>query len=73
VDGDASFSLISALDKEIKKSLELVYERKCGASSDEYYLHEMILKSIRSSGSILKKKFMLLIKRLRWSTKDSPF
>ncbi|MGG3466810.1 CotH kinase family protein [Neobacillus pocheonensis] len=44
VDGDANFSLMSDLDKELKKSLELGYERKFGIASDDYYLQEFIIK-----------------------------
>ena len=44
VDGDANFSLISDLDKETKKSLELGYERKLGTDADDYYLQEFIYK-----------------------------
>ncbi|WP_223590813.1 CotH kinase family protein [Neobacillus bataviensis] len=44
VDGDANFSLMSDLDKEIKKSLELGYKRKCGPASDDYKLQEFIIK-----------------------------
>jgi spore coat protein H len=44
VDGDANFSLMSDLDKETKKSLELGYERKCGPVLNNYYLQEMIFE-----------------------------
>lgn len=44
VDGDANFSLMSELDQDVKKSLELGYERKCGTMEDEYALHEFIIK-----------------------------
>lgn len=44
VDGDANFSLMSDLDQDIKKSLELGYERKCGEAQDEYALQELIIK-----------------------------
>ena len=44
VDGDANFSLMSDLDKEVKKSLELGYERKFGSDQDDYFLQEMIIK-----------------------------
>lgn len=44
VDGDANFSLMSDLDKEIKKSLELGYERKYGSPKDDTYLQEFIFK-----------------------------
>lgn len=42
VDGDANFSLMSDLDKEAKKSLELGYEKKWGVATDDYYLQELI-------------------------------
>jgi spore coat protein H len=44
VDGDANFSLMSDLDKEIKKSLDLGYERKYGTPKDDTYLQEFIFK-----------------------------
>jgi spore coat protein H len=44
VDGDANFSLMSDLDKEIKKSLGLGYERKYGSPKDDFYLQEFIFK-----------------------------
>lgn len=44
VDGDANFSLISDLDKETKKSLDLGYEIKYGTSDDDLYLQEMIFQ-----------------------------
>jgi spore coat protein H len=44
VDGDANFSLMSDLDKETKKSLELGYERKWGTLEDDFYLQELIFK-----------------------------
>ncbi|WML44108.1 CotH kinase family protein [Neobacillus sp. PS3-40] len=44
VDGDANFSLISDLDKETKKSLELGYERKYGTANDDIFLQELIFK-----------------------------
>jgi spore coat protein H len=43
VDGDANFSLMSDLDKEIKRSLDLGYEKKWGTKQDLTYLQEMIL------------------------------
>jgi spore coat protein H len=42
VDGDANFSLMSDLDKETKKSLNLGYEKKWGEKEENYYLQEMI-------------------------------
>ncbi|NYF23905.1 spore coat protein H [Sporosarcina sp. JAI121] len=44
VDGDANFSLMSDLDKEVKKSLKLGYEQKCGTEQDDEQLQEMIIK-----------------------------
>lgn len=44
VDGDANYSLMSDLDKEVKKSLDLGYERKCGIDQDNNYLQDMIIK-----------------------------
>ena len=44
VDGDANFSLMSDLDKEVKKSLKLGYEQKYGTEQDEDQLQEMIIK-----------------------------
>ena len=43
VDGDANFSLMSNLDKEVKKSLTLGYEKKCGTEQGEHQLQEMII------------------------------
>jgi spore coat protein H len=44
IDGDANFSLMSDLDKEVKRSLDLGYERKCGTDLDDLYLNELIIK-----------------------------
>ena len=44
VNGDANFSLMSDLDKEIKKSLAFGYELKWGTAQDEQTVHDMILK-----------------------------
>ena len=44
VDGDANFSLMSDLDKNVKKSLEFGYELKYGTEEDDYHLQEMIMK-----------------------------
>ncbi|CAH2717024.1 Inner spore coat protein H [Neobacillus rhizosphaerae] len=69
VDGDANFSLMSDLDKETKKSLELGYERKCGSKLDDYYLQELIYKINTISNSEFEKeisKFVDVEKYLRW-------
>jgi spore coat protein H len=44
VDGDANFSLLSDLDKDVKESLELGYEMKYGTEEDTGYLQELIYK-----------------------------
>ena len=44
VDGDANFSLMSDLDKEVKQSLEFGYEKKYGTAEDEYNLQDLIIK-----------------------------
>ncbi|WP_432362334.1 CotH kinase family protein [Sporosarcina sp. UB5] len=43
VDGDANFSLMSDLDNEVKKSLTIGYEQKCGTQEDIDHLHQMII------------------------------
>ncbi|MCM3744752.1 CotH kinase family protein [Sporosarcina luteola] len=43
VDGDANFSLMSDLDKEVKKSLTFGYEQQCGAEEDANHLQKMII------------------------------
>ncbi|ETI69130.1 CotH kinase family protein [Neobacillus vireti] len=69
VDGDANFSLMSDLDKETKKSLELGYERKCGTATDDFYLQEFIYKINTIPQSEFEKeilKFVDVDKYLRW-------
>jgi spore coat protein H len=44
VDGDANFSLLSDLDKDVKESLDLGYEMKYGTAEDVGYLQELIYK-----------------------------
>ncbi|MFB7156062.1 CotH kinase family protein [Lysinibacillus sp. NPDC056232] len=44
VDGDANFSLMSDLDKGIKKSLKAGYELKYGTEQDELHLQKMIIE-----------------------------
>ena len=43
VDGDANFSLMSDLDKEVKKSLKLGYEQKYGTAQDDEQLQHLIM------------------------------
>ncbi|WP_066066669.1 CotH kinase family protein [Neobacillus soli] len=69
VDGDANFSLMSDLDKETKKSLELGYERKCGPIEDDFYLQEFIYNINTIPNSEFEKripKFVDIEKYLRW-------
>ncbi|GIN84740.1 inner spore coat protein H [Heyndrickxia sporothermodurans] len=71
VDGDANFSLLSDLDKETKKSLELGYERKLGEEQDDFYLHEMIFKINTLLNLEFEKEiiyYMDVGKYLRWLT-----
>ncbi|WP_064094052.1 CotH kinase family protein [Rossellomorea aquimaris] len=42
IDGDANFSLMSDLDKEVKKNLLLGYEQKCGNKEDRNVLEDFI-------------------------------
>ncbi|MFC4355027.1 CotH kinase family protein [Chryseomicrobium palamuruense] len=44
IDGDANFSLMSDLDKDVKKSLNLGYELKYGTVQDELFLQKMIVE-----------------------------
>jgi spore coat protein H len=69
VDGDANFSLMSDLDKEVKKSLELGYERKCGTDQDDHFLQETIIKINTISKSNFEKeieRYIHVEKYLRW-------
>jgi spore coat protein H len=69
VDGDANFSLVSDLDKEIKDSLELGYEKKVGVNGDDLYLQEMILRIntlLREEFAREIEKYINIDKYLRW-------
>ena len=69
VDGDANFSLVSELDNEVKKSLNLGYEIKCGTEQDEYHLQEMIFKINTISRAEFENeivKYLNVDKYLRW-------
>jgi spore coat protein H len=69
VDGDANFSLMSDLDKETKKSLELGYERKYGTRADDHYLQEFIYKINTIPQSEFSRKipkYVNVDKYLRW-------
>lgn len=69
VDGDANFSLMSDLDKETKKSLELGYERKCGTPEEDFYLQEFIFHINTIPQSDFEKEIQNYVdveKYLRW-------
>lgn len=69
VDGDANFSLMSDLDKEIKKSLTFGYEQKCGTQKDKDHLHQMIIDINTISTEDFEKKivnYLNVDKYLRW-------
>nr|WP_281251483.1 CotH kinase family protein [Paenisporosarcina indica] len=69
VDGDANFSLMSDLDKEVKKSLKLGYEKKYGTEQDEIHLQEMIIKINTISRADFEKeivKYLNVDQYLRW-------
>ncbi|NHC42076.1 spore coat protein [Bacillus sp. MM2020_1] len=69
VDGDANFSLMSDLDKETKKSLQLGYERIVGGREEDFYLQEFIFNINTFSKSEFEKeihKFVNIDKYLRW-------
>lgn len=69
VDGDANFSLMSDLDKGVKKSLELGYERKYGTTQDDYYLNEFIININTIPRADFEKeivKYVDVEKYLRW-------
>ncbi|WP_458353033.1 CotH kinase family protein [Peribacillus frigoritolerans] len=69
VDGDANFSLMSDLDKGIKKSLEMGYQKKCGTEKEKLYLQELILQINTISRVDFEKeivKYVDVEKYLRW-------
>ena len=69
VDGDANFSLMSDLDKDVKKSLEFGYELKYGTEEDDYYLQEMIMKINTLTHEEFENKIIKYVnvdKYLRW-------
>ncbi|WP_432813964.1 CotH kinase family protein [Sporosarcina aquimarina] len=69
VDGDANFSLMSDLDKEIKKSLKFGYEQKYGTEQDEVDLQEMLIKINTISISEFESeivKYLNVDQYLRW-------
>ncbi|WP_342601225.1 CotH kinase family protein [Psychrobacillus sp. FSL H8-0483] len=69
VDGDANFSLMSDLDKEVKKSLKAGYELKYGKESDEFHLQNMIIEINTISKAEFENeivKYLNVDKYLRW-------
>lgn len=56
VDGDANFSLMSDLDKGIKKSLEMGYQKSAGQKRRNYIYKSRSSKSIQFQEWILKRK-----------------
>lgn len=69
VDGDANFSLMSDLDKDIKKSLKVGYDLKYGETQDELYLQNMIIKINTITKAEFENEIMKYInvdQYLRW-------
>ncbi|MFD3445872.1 CotH kinase family protein [Microbacteriaceae bacterium 4G12] len=69
VDDDANFSLVSELDRDVKRSLELGYEIKCGGEKSTEYLEEFIYQvNVISRASYEKeiRKYVDVEKYLRW-------
>lgn len=69
VDGDANFSLMSDLDKEVKKSLTFGYEQQCGTEEDAILLQKVILHINTISREEFEKDIVNYInvdKYLRW-------
>ncbi len=69
VDGDANFSLMSDLDKDVKKSLNVGYELKYGTELDEINLQQMIITINTISRVDFESeivKYMNVNQYLRW-------
>lgn len=69
VDGDANFSLMSDLDKEVKKSLKAGYELKFGTEQDESHLEKMIIEINTISKAEFENeivKYLNVDQYLRW-------
>lgn len=69
IDGDANFSLISDLDKEVKKSLDSGYEQKYGNEEDSLILQDAIIKINTIPREDFKgeiEKILDVDKYLRW-------
>ncbi|MCH6266924.1 CotH kinase family protein [Neobacillus citreus] len=69
IDGDANFSLMSDLDKAVKKSLKSGYEKKCGKSSEDKFLERFIYNINTIPRSEFEREIIKYIdveKYLRW-------
>jgi spore coat protein H len=69
VDGDANFSLLSDLDKDVKESLDLGYEMKYGTPDDVGHLQQLIYKINTLSKSDFEETIQTYInvnQYLRW-------
>ncbi|MFC5601884.1 CotH kinase family protein [Sporosarcina koreensis] len=69
VDGDANFSLMSDLDKDVKKSLTFGYEQKSGMPGDADHLQKMIIDINTIPREDFEKEIVNYIhvdKYLRW-------
>lgn len=69
VDGDANFSLMSDLDKDVKKSLMVGYERKYGTEQDEFHLQNTIIEINTISKADFEHnivKYLNVDQYLRW-------
>jgi spore coat protein H len=68
-DDDANFSLFSSLDKDLKRSFESGYSRKCGDDEDDKALKELIYKintTPRIDFETEIQKYIHVEKYLRW-------
>ncbi|MHC0037067.1 CotH kinase family protein [Pseudoneobacillus sp. C159] len=69
VNGDANFSLISDLDSDVKKALDLGYEMKVGTEADSFHLQELIYKINTISREEFEKSIQSYVnvnQYLRW-------
>lgn len=69
VDGDANFSLMSDIDKDVKESLDFGYELKHGTPQDEYHLQDMIIRINTTPRDDFEEEIVKLIDvdhYLRW-------
>ena len=69
VDGDANFSLMSDLDKDVKKTLMVGYELKYGTEQDEFHLQNTIIEINTISKAEFENeivKYLNVDQYLRW-------